>query len=253
MSPTPRKGRPAPASRTAAARTGPAVPLFAIGVAALVVIVIGAVVAIGLTGGDDEGGGGSGEVATGDQAFGPVSVTGTALEPLADGGTDPAVGQPAPVLDGETPTGDAITIDPSEGPMVIAFLAHWCPHCQSEVPRLVELADAQGEVNGVELVAVATRSDDRRPEFPPGQWLAGEDWPGRVMVDSDAPPDEAPAALAAYGVSSFPFLVAVDADGEVVARAAGEQGADGLEALFEAARAGGGEAGGTSDEGSDAG
>lgn len=133
--------------------------------------------------------------------------------------------------------------------MVIAFLAHWCPHCQAEVPRLVELADAQGDLDGVELVAVATRSDDRRPQFPPGEWLAGEDWPGRVMVDSDAAPDEAPAALAAYGVSSFPFLVAVDADGEVVARAAGEQGTDGLRALFEAARAGGGEAGGTSDRG----
>ncbi len=117
--------------------------------------------------------------------------------------------------------------------MVIAFLAHWCPHCQAEVPRLVDVADADGTVDGVALAAVATASSPERPNYPPGPWLADEGWPGPVMVDSEVEAaDRLPTAAAAYGESGFPFLVAVDADGTVVARASGEKDEDSLRDFF---------------------
>ena len=39
------------------------------------------------------------------------------------------------------------------------------------------------------------------------------------------------AAMEALGVSGFPFIVAVDADGKVVARVSGEQPVEALDAL----------------------
>lgn len=145
-------------------------------------------------------------------------------------------GQPAPTLTGVDPMGDPVTIDPGvDGPMVVAFVAHWCPHCQAEVPRLVDVAGAEGESEGVELAAVATGSDPGRPNFPPGEWLESEGWPGPVLVDSEAEPGQLPTAAAAYGESGFPFMVAIDADGDVVARASGEQDEDGLRDMFAAA------------------
>ena len=103
--------------------------------------------------------------------------------------------------------------------MLLVFVAHWCPHCQVEVPRLVDLYGGEAELDGVELVAVATGSDPSAENYPPGDWLASEGWPGRTMVD-----DEQASAMLAYGGGSYPYLLAIDADGNVVARTSGEQG-----------------------------
>lgn len=233
MSQKPTAGRPL--SRVDAARNGPRVPVFALAAGALALVLVIALVVIVVGRGDDDSasGGGSESAAApgvaGDVAFGEVTVEGEPLPTFEQGATDPAIGQSAPTLTGIGPDGEPVTIDPAtEGPMVIAFLAHWCPHCQAEVPRIVELADDQGEIDGVEVVAVATSSAADRPNFPPGDWLASEGWPGPVLVDSEPEGAQLPTAAAAYGEAGFPFLVAIDAQGDVVARASGEQGDDGL-------------------------
>ncbi|MCB1269730.1 MAG: TlpA family protein disulfide reductase, partial [Microthrixaceae bacterium] len=156
-----------------------------------------------------------------------VTVSGTALTALPEGGDDPAVGAAAPEIEGFTFTGEPVTIGGAGGqPTLIAFVAHWCPHCQAEVPRLVEWR-ADGTIpEDVRLVAVATSTEDNQPNYPPQDWLEGEDWPGDVMADSAD--DE---AAAAYGVTSFPFFVALDADGNVVARGSGELDQQGIEEL----------------------
>ena len=114
--------------------------------------------------------------------------------------------------------------------MLIAFVAHWCPHCQAEVPRIVELFGGEAELDGVELVAVSTGANPAAENYPPGTWLASEGWPGRTLVD-----DEQATAFTSYGGGSYPYLVAIDADGNVVARDSGEQGEDALQALVDAA------------------
>lgn len=138
------------------------------------------------------------------------------LPPLDPAGADPAVGQPAPTVAGETPAGEALTIGAGAGQaQALTFMAHWCPHCQDEVPEVVDWVADGALPDDVELVAVSSRHDPARPNWPPDEWLAGEDWPGSVLVDATD------AAAEAYGLTATPFWVFVDADGEVVARVSG--------------------------------
>ena len=161
-----------------------------------------------------------------------VEVVGDDLPPLEDPADDPAVGQPAPVLNGETFAAESITI-PGGQPAVVVFLAHWCPHCQREVPFLVSYFDVNGMPEGLDVVGVATSIDPAKPNYPPSEWFEREGWDIPTLVDAD---DD--GAARAYGLSAYPYFVAIDADGNVVARTSGELEAPQLEALFDAARGG---------------
>ena len=156
-----------------------------------------------------------------------VTISGSALPTYSADGDDPAVGEEAPVLEGHAFNGDALTIGgPTDSPSIVVFVAHWCPHCQAEVPRLVEWR-ADGTIpDDIELVAVATGTDEAQPNYPPQEWLEGEDWPGDVLAD-----DDGSSAAEAYGLSSYPYFVALNADGTVAARGAGELDQSGIEAL----------------------
>lgn len=233
MSNRPTKGRPLGTSRVDAARSGPRVPLFAVGIAVLVVLLGAGILVARVVSddGDELTADQADSPAAGAQAFGPVTVEGDVLPPFESTAADPAVGLPAPTLAGETPGGEAVTIAPGDEPLLVAFLAHWCPHCQVEAPLLAELADDDGLIEGARVVAVATDSNSQAPEYPPGDWLAREGWPGPVLLDTEPQGQEGyreRVAAEAYGIGGYPFLVAVDAEGTVVARTAGELGADGI-------------------------
>jgi len=70
-------------------------------------------------------------------AFGNPTITGSALPPLTDPASDPALGMTAPTVTGTSASGATTTIGPSANPKLVVFLAHWCPHCRAEVPRIV--------------------------------------------------------------------------------------------------------------------
>jgi thiol-disulfide isomerase/thioredoxin len=108
---------------------------------------------------------------------------------------------------------------------MIMFVAHWCPHCQVEVPVVQQWVDDGGLPDGVDLVAVSTAIDSRRPNYPPGAWLEREGWTAPVLVDGND------AGARAAGLSAYPFFVGVDADGEVVGRVSGELTADQLDTI----------------------
>ena len=79
---------------------------------------------------------------------------------------DPAIGMTMPTLHGKSVfDGKPVTIAPNGKPQAIVFVAHWCPHCQAEVPRLVALAK-QGVFKGLEVTAVATGTSDNYLELP---------------------------------------------------------------------------------------
>jgi thiol-disulfide isomerase/thioredoxin len=182
-----------------------------IGAGIAVLIGIAAIVAIGSSGSDDSS-------ADGLQQFGEVTVNGDALAPYSDGADDSAVGMPAPEVIGEGFTGNPVTTK-TDAPQMIVFLAHWCPHCQREVPLLVEW-ERNGEVPaGLEVMAVATATNPTNPNFPPSEWLTREQFPALwpVLVD-----DGANTAGNAFGVSGYPFFVLTDAEGKVVFRGSGE-------------------------------
>lgn len=188
------------------------------GAAAIVVIV--AVVVAALTGG-------GGSVTQGDvEQFRPVGVAGQPL--VAFGGetsTDPAIGTIAPVIDGQSFTGASLSIKPGK-PTLVVFLAHWCPACQAEVPKLVEWAESLGVPFGLDVFGVATGTSADSPNYPPSVWLAREDFPFPVIAD-----DEAFTARDAFGINGYPGIVMLGPDGAVQWRLQGGPGEGVLERL----------------------
>ena len=194
----------------------------------LAVVALVAVAAVVLSGGgDDDDGETSSTVpdATGGEVA--VQVTGTPLAPLEDPSADPAVGAAAPGLAGSDYAGNAVTIEPgTDGPMLVVFLAHWCPHCNNEIPVLQQWDEQGGIPEGLQVVGVSTAVSPDRPNYPPAEWLAEKGWAWPVLAD-----DAELTAANAYGVSAFPFLTFIDADGNVTARASGELPVEELQAL----------------------
>lgn len=182
MSPATKTQRGRTAPRPTSGRSGP--PVFLLVLVGIVAVAALVTVAAVVTGGDDDS---SSSVAT------------------------------APTLEGTDLDGQALTI-PSEGPKVVVFLAHWCPHCQAEVPLLVDWIDAGEVPDGVEVYGVATSNDPNADNFPADEWLAREGWEQPTLLD-----DEANTFAADYGVQGFPFLAFVDADGTIVDTTSGEQ------------------------------
>jgi thiol-disulfide isomerase/thioredoxin len=158
--------------------------------------------------------------------FGDPQVTGDALVPFG-ASPDPAVGEVAPEVVGEDFDGNAVSISHDGTPKAIVFLAHWCPHCQAEVPEVTAWLNATGGVDGVELISVTTSISSAQDNFPPSDWLRDAGWPvGVIRDDTDS------SVLRAYGSGGFPYWVFVDGEGQVVARNAGRIGVDALQSVM---------------------
>jgi cytochrome c biogenesis protein CcmG, thiol:disulfide interchange protein DsbE len=173
----------------------------------------------------------SGDEAAGLEQTQPVSVTGDQLPPMPDDPAvaDPALGLAAPVADGLSFDGSAVSTG-SASPHLLVFLAHWCPHCQREVPVLVDWSESGAVPDGLDVTGISTGVDSSRPNYPPSAWLESEGWPWPVLADSAT----SEAGLA-FGLSGFPYMVLTDADGNVVWRHSGEISAEELTAAIDAA------------------
>ena len=205
----------------------------------LVVVAIAAIVAVVAARGDEPDatdGGAATSSPLPDELAGelrPVVVEGSVLPPLGDPNNDPAVGLAAPVLDGESFDGSAVTTASEGGPVMVVVLAHWCPHCNNEIPRLLELEDAGRFPDDLKIVGVSTGVRADRPNFPPSDWIVESGWLWPVIAD-----DVDFAGAEAFGVTAFPFMTVVDADGTVRARWSGESEPDDFMAKLDAALAG---------------
>jgi thiol-disulfide isomerase/thioredoxin len=229
MSPSNRPPRATPSSRGPARRSGPSRTWIVVGALAIVVLVA-IVIAVAAGGGGDDASPTPSKVAV---QVAPVQVSGTPLAAFPANGSDAAVGSTIPTITGSSLfDGSQLTIAPTGKPMVVAFLAHWCPHCQAEVPVLVALAK-QGAFDGVDVRAVATGTNPQAPNYPPSSWLEREKWPFPALADSAKS-----EAANAYGLTGYPNLVFVDAAGKVVARSEGEVSTDVLTQALKNLKAG---------------
>jgi len=132
---------------------------------------------------------------------------------------DSEIGYPAPSFKAQLNDGSELqTIDPSDGRVrLIGFFAHWCPHCQREVPRVSKWLEQNGVPTEIEILAISTAVREGTPNYPPSEWFIKERWPTNIFVDNQ---DNDLAA--AYGLAGFPYWVLVDATGTVVHRSSGE-------------------------------
>lgn len=160
--------------------------------------------------------------------FGDVSASGTAL-PMYSDGFDAAVGLPAPAITGNDFAGNEVRIDPADGrPKMLIFLAHWCEHCQAEVPVVVDWLAAGNKPDGLDIYAVATSTNSSRANYPPSKWLEREGLDLPTIVDS-----REYLAGNAYGLTAFPYWVLVAPDGTVVFRTAGRLPGEAITQLAE--------------------
>tara|TARA_Y100001958_G_scaffold24150_1_gene15063 strand:- start:2644 stop:3411 length:768 start_codon:yes stop_codon:yes gene_type:complete len=132
---------------------------------------------------------------------------------------DSEIGYLAPSFKAQLNTGSGlVTVDPADGTVrLIGFFAHWCPHCQREVPRVSKWLEENGVPTEIEILAVSTAVREGTPNYPPSEWFIKERWPTDIYVDNQ---DNDLAA--AYGLAGFPYWVLVDAAGRVVHRSSGE-------------------------------
>jgi thiol-disulfide isomerase/thioredoxin len=104
--------------------------------------------------------------------------------------------------------------------------AHWCPHCQAELPDLnAWWPENAARYPDIDLATVTTAIDDSRGN-PLEQYLDTQQFSFPVIVD------ESGQVAAKFGTNAFPFWVLTDTDGKVVFRIAGELGIDNVEQIF---------------------
>lgn len=165
--------------------------------------------------------------------YGDPTVDGDPLPVYATGTQDVAIGLTAPTVTGADWEGNTVTIEPDGTAKIILFLAHWCPHCQNEVPVVQDWIDAGNLPEGVELISVVTSTDRSRPNWPPQDWLEEEGWTSPSVMD-----DQIGTVAANYGMAGTPFYVVLDGENTNLGRISGEIGVEGLNALAALAQSG---------------
>ncbi len=164
-------------------------------------------------------------------AFSEVTVQGDALALFTgQGGFDPndtAIGLPAPAFSGEDYNGLPVAITNDGVPKILVFVAHWCPHCQAEVPRLSARFDGGSVEGGVQFYTVVTSTNATRGNFPPALWLENEGLAFPTVMD-----DVAQTVAQTYGLNAFPYWVAIGADGNIAGRGSGQFDADQVTAFI---------------------
>jgi thiol-disulfide isomerase/thioredoxin len=162
--------------------------------------------------------------------FGEVTMEGDVLPVLTDPANDPAVGTTAPTVSGGDWEDNSYSIAADGTPKLLVFLAHWCPHCQAEVPLVQQWLDDGGLPDGVDIYSLTVATDPLRPNWPPQEWLENEGWTVPVIMD-----DEIGTAAAGYGMAGTPMYVVLDGDNNVLQRVSGEIGVVGLDTLAQMA------------------
>lgn len=195
-----------------------------VAVFAVVAAVICVAAAIAIIAGN--GGSTAGRIAPGIQQTRPVTVTGGALPGFSGSGFDPATGSTTPQLHGASFDGTPVTVTPNGHPHLLLFVAHWCPHCNREMPTFANWLRDGGLPAGVDMTTISTGVNKNLPNYPPSSWMAKFGWTTPVLADSADG-----LAAHAFGLPGYPYFVVLDANGRVAARASGELTISQLEAL----------------------
>ena len=188
-------------------------------IAGAVVLVLGLAIAIGVTL--------SSEPVAAGLPEGEISVVGDFLPQYAGENDDNvALGLAAPTFSAPDQNSEIFQLEKNGNSKALLFLAHWCPHCQREVPVVQRFIDSNGVPPGIDVIAVATSIDRGRDNYPPQEWLEREGWSETQIYDLNREIGEA------YGLNAFPYWVFLDKDLNVLARRTGNLPEDMVGALL---------------------
>lgn len=198
-------------------------PPYGIIAVVVAVVLVGAIIGAMVLSGSDDSTASETQIegSTADSAqTGTVSIAGDSLPTFEALSTDTAVGTAAPVASATDFGGRPYKVGGDGTGRVVSFFAHWCPHCQRELPIFVEWMSKNDIPDNVEIVAVSTSVDPGKPNYPPYSWFVREGYDttkGRLVRD-----DATNSFAVAYGLTGYPYTVVVDPDGNVVQRISGE-------------------------------
>ncbi len=171
-------------------------------------------------------GGGDDETSTATETA-AVTIDGDGLPPFTST-DDAAIGQAVPAFSGVSFDDSAVAVEP--GARVYGFFAHWCPHCQRELPIVEEWLDEGLLPDGVDFVAVSTGVESSADNYPPSAWFTNVGYDSTVIVD-----DGDSSLAIAFGLTGYPYWVVTDAAGDVVIRVGGGVDRTGFQTLGELA------------------
>jgi len=184
-----------------------------------IVLVIGLAVAIGVSLVD--------EPLDGNLPEGETTISGDVLPEYAgENDINISVGLQAPSFSGPDQNSEIISLEKNGKSKILLFLAHWCPHCQAEVPVVQEYIDTFGLPADVEVIGILTSIDRSRDNYPPHDWLVKEGWSEIQIYDLDR------EIGTAYGLNAFPYWVTLDKELKVVNRVTGELTPDQITVLI---------------------
>lgn len=133
----------------------------------------------------------------------------------------PVAGATAPDFKVMAKDGSTLTkADLAGKPTLMVFFASWCPHCQVEAPRIKDIAAKNPDVQVV-FIGVS----DRETTDDIYNFQQKFDLPMPMYADGGK-------AASAYGVSSYPTLMAVDKSGVIKSVVTGEQTPEALNGLI---------------------
>lgn len=136
-----------------------------------------------------------------------------------------AQGQPFPNITGEDMyTGRQVSTKDMQGkPTLVVVWAHWCPHCQKELPIIQQMSkDEAGDFNFLTVTTAAGQQPAQAQYATPATLMKTQ---GITMPTLR---DDGTTIMQALDVQGFPTLLMVDADGKLVGRASGEMPKDQL-------------------------
>lgn len=144
----------------------------------------------------------------------PESASAAADAPLAPDFT---------VMDGE---GNPLRLSDLRGrPVVINFWATWCPPCRAELPYFDAAWAARGEE--IAFMMIDLTDGARETEADVAAFLEETGYRFPVCYDTEL------EAAMAYGVSSIPLTVLVDAEGHVLDKHLGSLSEEALNSLLD--------------------
>lgn len=207
--------RPAPARRP-----GPPPGLLVAGAIVLVIVIALVVALVGTGGGGGHSTKGSGVTYL---DYGSVQVSGSPLPKFDSNSPAKGDGLALPTISGQSPKREPVTISPTDGKQVVVVGAPWCPHCNRELPQLVNLLQS-GQLGQLKVTLVVTAQDPNYPNWPPGNWVYDTlHWPATSPVLLD---DKSATGASVLGTPAYPYFVFVDSHGQIGSRATGEIGTD---------------------------